>query len=75
VYGPVRARIVGVIINRQASMIMDGRVSVIIGQRVISGDWIQIVIYGLLVVREVHGKALNWAIDGEIMKDNRWRRD
>jgi hypothetical protein len=75
VYRSVRARIVGVTINRQAGMIMDGRISVLIGRRIISGDQIQIVVYGLLVIRKVHGEAISWAIDGEIMKDNGWRRD
>jgi hypothetical protein len=60
VYRSVRARIVGVTINRQAGMIMDGRISVLIGRRIISGDQIQIVVYGLLVIRKVHGEAISW---------------
>jgi hypothetical protein len=56
-------------------MIIDGRISVLIGKRIISSDQIQIVVYELLVIRKVHREAISWAIDGEIMKDNGWRRD
>ena len=66
---------VGMIISRQAGIIMDERVTVIIGRRITGGDWIWIVVYRLLVVRRVHREAISWGVDREIIKDNGWRRD
>ena len=40
-------------------MAIDGGVSVLIGRRVISGNWIQITVCMLLVVREVYGDAIS----------------
>ena len=72
--GYVRTRVVGVIASRQVSVIRDGRVSVIIGGRTITDKEIQIIVYGLLMCRGVHGKTINWDVGRTLMKDNRWWR-
>ena len=56
-------------------VIIDERVTVIIGRGVISGSWIWVAVCRFPVVRGVYREAINWGMDGEVMKDDRWRRD